>query len=267
MSYILEALQKSEYTRQQGRVPDLATLPRLDAGAQDASMRQHLPVLAAGAVLLAVAAAGWWRPWQTPSEPPREMTPAVVPAVATVTSAAPAPIITPAPRQTASPLATPAAVVEATPPAAVSSSTAVPVALAPALAAPATPIATAAASEARRETAVLPALPQAPISPAPYATAATSMASDPTPAAPAALPPPPKGVLGFYELPPVVRERLPALRMSGFSYTNEPDMRMAVINDRVLRQGESAAPGITLERINSDGVVLNFNGYRFKPQR
>ncbi len=264
MSYILEALQKSEYTRQQGRVPDLATLPRLDAGAQDASMRQHLPVLVAGAVLLAVAAAGWWRPWQTPSEPTQEMTPAVVDAQA---SAAPAPIITPPPRQAATPLATPAAVVEAAPPATVSSSTAVPVAVAPAPAAPATPIATAATSEARRETTVLPALPQAPSSPAPSAPAATPVVAAPAPAAPATLPPPPKGVLGFYELPPVVRERLPALRMSGFSYTNEPDMRMAVINDRVLRQGESAAPGITLERINSDGVVLNFNGYRFKPQR
>ncbi|MNN29126.1 hypothetical protein D3C81_1427160 [compost metagenome] len=32
-------------------------------------------------------------------------------------------------------------------------------------------------------------------------------------------------------------------------------------------RGEDAAPGITLERIASDGVVLNFSGYRFRPQR
>ncbi|MOA29313.1 hypothetical protein D3C78_1503200 [compost metagenome] len=74
-------------------------------------------------------------------------------------------------------------------------------------------------------------------------------------------------MLGFYELPPTVRERIPALSISGYSYTEEPSMRLAVINNRVLRQGESAAPGITLERIGSDGVVLNFNGYRFRPQR
>ncbi|MCQ4347456.1 general secretion pathway protein GspB [Pseudomonas stutzeri] len=40
-----------------------------------------------------------------------------------------------------------------------------------------------------------------------------------------------------------------------------------MINERVLRQGESPAPGIVLERIASDGVVLSFAGYRFRPPR
>ena len=62
MSYILDALKKSEYARQQGKVPDLASLPVMDAGASSTSARQRLPLLSAGAVLLAIAAAGWWRP-------------------------------------------------------------------------------------------------------------------------------------------------------------------------------------------------------------
>ena len=118
--------------------------------------------------------------------------------------------------------------------------------------------------------AVLPALAPQPSAPkTPPSAAHEPLAATPRPSAePAsALPAPPSRVLAFYELPPAVRERIPALAISGFSYVEEPGMRMAVINDRVLRQGESAAPGITLERIASDGVVLNFSGYRFRPQR
>lgn len=73
--------------------------------------------------------------------------------------------------------------------------------------------------------------------------------------------------MSFHELPAAVRERLPRLEVAGFSYTEQTDLRLAVINARVLRQGESAAPGVTLERIASDGVVLRFAGYRFRPQR
>nr|WKN24500.1 general secretion pathway protein GspB [Azotobacter vinelandii] len=41
---------------------------------------------------------------------------------------------------------------------------------------------------------------------------------------------------------------------------------MAVINDRILRQGDQAGPGVVLERIAGDGVVLNYRGYRFRPR-
>lgn len=266
MSYILEALKKSEYTRQQGRVPDLATLPAMDVGAGGESMRQRLPILAAGAVLLVVAAAGWWRPWQASAghvlvaAPEAAAPPRQAPAPAPVAVVLPAPgqaVVAPAPSQTIPPppVAAASPVVEAAPPTASSAPAPVP--------------------EPRAEIApkaVLPELPPAPVErkplpaaprePAAAATAATATAT-PT----AALPAPPQRVLGFYELPPVVRERIPPLAVSGFSYAEEAGMRLAVINDRVLRQGDSAAPGITLERINSDGVVLNFNGYRFRPQR
>ncbi|HEY6611664.1 MAG TPA: general secretion pathway protein GspB [Pseudomonas sp.] len=267
MSYILDALKKSEYARQQGKVPDLATLPVVDALTSAPPAFARLPLLASGALLLAVAVAGWWRPWQAPAAPePSSLAAAASLSASPVVSApalASAPASTPTPASASpGPIAAPPGIPVVEP---------VAVAVAPAqpepppLAAP--PVARMPPPAPK---AVLPAL--APQSSAPKAlpsAAQEPLAAMPRPsAAPAsALPAPPSRVLAFYELPPAVRERIPALAISGFSYVEEPDLRMAVINDRVLRQGESAAPGITLERIASDGVVLSFSGYRFRPQR
>ncbi len=268
MSYILEALKKSEYARQQGRVPDLATLPATEASPDLPFAADRLPLLAGGALLLAVAVTGWWRPWQSP--PPE----------ATVAPAASPVAAMPAPVASAAPVA--AAPVE--PPAGTTSAPAVQT-----LVAAPPPSAPAAQPQPQPQPAIAPAaepLPAPaqvalPVQPAPAprtvlpAQEPTPIAARPLPAAPppaqpapaAALPAPPNRVLAFYELPPTVRERIPPLSVSGFSYAEQPDLRMAVINDKVLRQGESAAPGITLERIASDGVVLSFSGYRFRPQR
>lgn len=240
MSYILEALKKSEYARQQGKVPDLATPPPVDAPGSAASDANQFPLLAASALLVAIAMAvtGWWSPWQTPSKSmtadPMPAQPAASLETAVVASTAPPP--------------TPAAALPGAKPPAVPLEQPKPVVQAQTL--PPAP------------KVVLPARPLPPAAPA--TATASPPASAPTSIA---LPTPPSRVLDFYELPPVVRERIPALAISGFSYAEEPGMRMAVINDRVLRQGDSAAPGITLERIASDGVVLNFSGYRFRPQR
>ena len=244
MSYILEALKKSECIRQQGRVPDLASLPAGEPPA--ASTAGRLPLLAAAALLLALAVAGWWRPWQAP-----------------VAVATPRPVAEPAPSM---PTVVPAPVTPATPDAPAG----------PALSA--APAAVPASEPAPRPTmqplpAAQPkALPRrAEPTPMPLAAASGAAASGAVASGAAApdtpLPAPPNRVLSFHELPPAVRERIPPLTVSGFSYAEQADLSMAVINDKVLRQGESAAPGLTLERVVSDGVVLGFAGYRFRPQR
>ncbi|MFB8829149.1 general secretion pathway protein GspB [Azotobacter sp. CWF10] len=96
--------------------------------------------------------------------------------------------------------------------------------------------------------------------------AALPAASHPASSVPAPLPAPPERVLGLHELPVELRQSLPPLSLAGFSYADEPKMRMAVINDRILHQGDQAGPGIVLEQITSDGVVLNYRGYRFRPR-
>ena len=259
MSYILEALKKSELARQQGKVPNIASLPMVDARGFTPPARGRLPLLASGALLLAVAVAGWWRPWLAPAT----ATPGAPAAVADLSAVSGAPVLVAA---NVSPKpAAPAAISAAEPATAVT-----------ALATPQTdPSPLAAMQERTRSEAPATAMQAAPpkvvlpvLVSQPGAAHETLAATARPPAATSsALPAPPSRVLAFYELPPSVRERIPALAISGFSYAEEPDMRMAVINDRVLRQGESAAPGITLERIASDGVVLNFSGYRFRPQR
>lgn len=73
-------------------------------------------------------------------------------------------------------------------------------------------------------------------------------------------------MLGFHELPDELRQSLPTLAVSGFSYADEPQLRMAVINGRILHQRDQVAPGVVVERIASDGVVLNYRGFRFRPR-
>lgn len=39
---------------------------------------------------------------------------------------------------------------------------------------------------------------------------------------------------------------------------------MVVVNDKLLREGDEAAPGVRVERILSDGVEFSYRGYRFR---
>lgn len=77
------------------------------------------------------------------------------------------------------------------------------------------------------------------------------------------LPPPPNRVLDITELPPALKESLPNLAMHGFVYTEDPRGRMVVINGRMLQEGDDVGGDIKLERIGPDGAVLKFRGYRF----
>lgn len=81
----------------------------------------------------------------------------------------------------------------------------------------------------------------------------------------AVAPAPPDRVISVHELPDSIRQALPALRVAGFSHGNEPSARLAVINDHIRREGEGVGDGVILELVTSDGIVLSFRGYRFRP--
>jgi general secretion pathway protein B len=229
MSYILEALKQSEHARQQGKAPALNSLPPLLAPPREtAGRRPPAYLLLALGLALIGAGLGWWRPWQN--------------AVAGAVVQAP-PAETPAPRSAPpAPVAPALAAVAASP--------------APAAERPGPAV----ASQPPLIRLDPPAAPEIP--PSTPALAATQPAARPAPALPA----PPERVLGFHELPAELRQNLPRLSLSGFSYAEEPQLRMAVINERILHQGDQAGPGIVLERIASDGVVLNYRGFRFRPR-
>jgi len=65
------------------------------------------------------------------------------------------------------------------------------------------------------------------------------------------------------ELPDTVRQQLPALAISGATYSENPQYRMVIVNGQVLHEGDTAAPGVVLEKIRQKEVVLRTQGYRY----
>lgn len=82
----------------------------------------------------------------------------------------------------------------------------------------------------------------------------------PKPAASAAAATP---VFAQGDLPPSVREQLPTLQLAGVTYSANPLHRMVIVNGQVLHEGDAAAPGLVLERIEPGRTVWAFRGYRY----
>lgn len=65
------------------------------------------------------------------------------------------------------------------------------------------------------------------------------------------------------ELPPSVKNSLPGFSITAFLYSEKPSGRMARINERMMREGQELAPGIRVEEIVSDGVILSYRKFHF----
>ena len=77
-------------------------------------------------------------------------------------------------------------------------------------------------------------------------------------------PPEPKSSVPQYDdLPPKIRDELPNLSFSMFIYSPDPASRMVGIKGRVVREGQELAPGLKVESILPDGVILNYRGQLF----
>ena len=73
---------------------------------------------------------------------------------------------------------------------------------------------------------------------------------------------PPVGSL--QDLPEQVQRDIPALSVGGYIYSGNKADRSVLINNRLLREGDEAAPGLVLEKMTPSGMVLNYKGYRFR---
>jgi len=71
-------------------------------------------------------------------------------------------------------------------------------------------------------------------------------------------------VASLRDLPAAIRQRIPPLATSGYLYAGNPADRSVVLNNRLLREGDRVAPGLTLEKLLPDGMVLNYEGHRFR---
>jgi general secretion pathway protein B len=254
MSYILDALKKSEQQRHRGAAPSL-----LAAQVADAPPRRPAVLLyglAAAALLVAGVAIGILRPWQ-----------AQAPAVQPVAVKPPEAAAPPAPPPLAPPTPTPApdrapASVAIT----INAERPSPAPPMPALA-PAAPPAPAPASDVPRAQGPAPAAPVQAI-PSRPATAPESRVPSPASGAPSggrpADPAPERAPMTLAELPPSVQQELPKLAILFHLYSGNPRDRLVGINDRMLREGDAVEPGLVLEQITPDGMILTYKGYRFQ---
>lgn len=251
MSYILDALKRAdaERERERGHVPSLHT-HNLPPNTRQTRQRAEQPSRAlwwlAGAALILIAAVlGWWWPKdigadQVVAEPP----PAAAP------SAPEAP----------SPSATTEAIPTARP--SVAEGPSLPI-LAPEPPKPPTrrPVAPSKVAVTKTDAQV-----DAQSAPAAAGTAATTSPSTTTaPAATQASTAAPAATIPhFGELSAEARARLPALSVSGATYSKNPALRMLIINGKVLQEGQEVAPGLKLETIEPRSAVMNHQGTRYR---
>jgi general secretion pathway protein B len=231
MSYILDALKKAEHERDLGRVP------RLESMQDSAPPRRRSAVwLIAGALLINAGVLAWWlRPTAPPAAVSSERRPVPVPrAVPPAVVPAPAAVTAPS-ASVAAPATVPKTVPESTP----------------------TPVAAAVAPRTVQAPPVVSAPPRA---------GAESMAATPpanVPSVPAVAPAPPL----LRDLPAEFRAAVPALSLDVHVYAPTASGRFVLINMKKYREGEQLAEGPRIEEITADGVVLNYQGERFRIAR
>ena len=66
------------------------------------------------------------------------------------------------------------------------------------------------------------------------------------------------------ELPQEVRSQLPTLAIGGSMYSENASSRMLIINGQLEHEGDTLAPGLSLEQIKLKSAILRFKGYRYE---
>ena len=259
MSYILDALRKSEKERQQGTVPDFLTVQ--DAIAEESKERSLIPYLLIISLLINVSVLVWWfGPWQskksgqtTPHSTVRqqpESKEALLPSLqATSTSG----LRTKIDRDTAlSDEGIMTSKKEAKPKSAVRQQ--LPVnALTDLENQVSNPSAEIGAKSLHDIAPVIPqqtrTIQQVPSDP--KRTINNVASGEDT-------------VYDIEDLPSSIQRSLPSIAISVSLYSDEPDSRMAKINGAMIREGEYLTGGLKVEQITLDGVIFNYQNYRFR---
>lgn len=232
MSYILDALRKSDLQRQQAKAPTLLTAHALP----DSPQRKNLGLNAVVAALLIAAGVliGWLQPWR--STPP---------------ALKPVDVARTIPVQPALPQ---------TPDIHAQAETRLPDAPKAAAAQP---------NEIRPKPAQTPAAePTTRAEPLPPPRQEEKAPADAVAVQSGGASPPPRQqdapILKQSELPAEIRQALPTIVIAFHQYSPVPAEQRVMINNIVLRPGEMLSPGLRLEHITADGVVLSFQNYRFR---
>lgn len=76
-------------------------------------------------------------------------------------------------------------------------------------------------------------------------------------------PEPRQNHIDYWELPGNVREQLPQFRMSVLVYAERPADRFILINGRRRFEGDELQQGLVLREIHREGAVFSYRNYRF----
>jgi general secretion pathway protein B len=230
MSYILDALKKSDQQRQRGATPTLQ-VAQLTVAAPKRPIIIYYGLLAT-VLLVTGIVIGWLRPWQ-PEQPPLGTEPigAELPiSISQQAAPAPSPAPTEMPGKTSQEFLSPN----------------------PTRAEPAAPV--AGAVKPGNPALVSSASKAAPAQDKPAPERSASNAGDA----------PEQKAIPVNELPQQIQQEIPAMTVQLHSYSGKPGERLVYINSTRLREGDSLMPGLTLEQITPDGMIFSYKGYRFQ---
>lgn len=244
MSFVLDALRKSEQERQQATAPGLGVL--FPAIVEERSASTTRPLLIAAMAATAIAALLWFLLRPQGALPGNSPAPTALPKSAAVATAPELPKA-----------AVPAVSSPVSPPPEVSNTIAV-AALPKAAAKP--PEAIAAAVSAS-DKSVLPnrAATESANKDTTKVARSTFAAKSPESAPTAAAPPPPVDSGAGHGS----AKNLPEMTIAGYIHDDQAGS-MAMINDKLIREGEEVSPGLRLEKILPDGAIFSYRGERFR---
>ena len=71
-------------------------------------------------------------------------------------------------------------------------------------------------------------------------------------------------IIAMSELPLAIQQEIPKMSISGHAYSSVAKERIVGINDHLLQEGEYLTPGLRLEQITEDGLVFSYKKYLFR---
>ena len=74
----------------------------------------------------------------------------------------------------------------------------------------------------------------------------------------------PLRIYNLDDLPLSVKQNLPPIAISVSLYSDDPNSRMAKINGSMIREGENLTADLKVDEITPDSVIFSYQSYRFK---
>jgi len=74
----------------------------------------------------------------------------------------------------------------------------------------------------------------------------------------------PNKIYHISELPQSLQQKLPAFAISTFLYSGDPGSRSVRINGQMMREGQYLSAGLKLEEIMQNGMIFSYQNYRFQ---